>query len=380
MPDQRLLSRSHGDEFNPSRLTLARKRRGMTKVRLAKEAHLSTRSISAYERGDMPPSETTSALLARVLRFPVAFLSGPDIDEPTPDIASFRALSSMTAAQRDASLAAGALAIELSRWIDERFALPPPNVPDFRGYEPEAAAASLRARWGLGERPVRNMIHVLEAQGVRVFSLTEECVDVDAFSFWKAGTPFVFLNTMKSGERSRFDAAHELGHLVLHRHGGPIGNDGQQARGVEREADAFASAFLMPRSSILAAAPRLPNVDRLIKLKKTWNVAVSALAHRLRALDMLSEWQYRMLCMEIAQRGFKTTEPDGIPRETSQVLNKVFAVMREEGTSKADVAHQLRLHTFDLEALVFGLVTMTSISGGRSDGGTSPPRGQLRLV
>ena len=33
---------------------------------------------------------------------------------------------------------------------------------------------------------------------------------MDAYSFWRRGVPYVFLNTMKSAERSRMDAAHEL--------------------------------------------------------------------------------------------------------------------------------------------------------------------------
>jgi hypothetical protein len=64
---------------------------------------------------------------------------------------------------------------------------------------------------------------LLEARGIRVFSLTEPCFELNAFSHWVAVTPFVFLNTMKTAESSRFDAAHELGHLVLHRHGAPQG-------------------------------------------------------------------------------------------------------------------------------------------------------------
>jgi IrrE N-terminal-like domain len=64
-----------------------------------------------------------------------------------------------------------------------------------------------------------------------------------------AGEPFVFLNTLKSGEHSRFDAA-ELGHLVLHRHAAP---NGQEA---EQDANAFASALLMPSASVRAHAPR----------------------------------------------------------------------------------------------------------------------------
>ncbi|WP_261371327.1 ImmA/IrrE family metallo-endopeptidase [Yersinia frederiksenii] len=60
------------------------------------------------------------------------------------------------------------------------------------------------------------MVHLIEPKGVKVFSLAENCVEVDAFSFWTNRKPFVLLNTIKTSERSRFDATHQLGHLVLH--------------------------------------------------------------------------------------------------------------------------------------------------------------------
>ncbi len=361
--------------FNPSRLTLARQRRGMTKTKLAAEAQLAVRSVSGYEAGDMVPSDATVGDLARILRFPNDFFAARSLDVPSSDSASFRALSSMTAGQRDSALGAGALAIELAEWIDARFNLPAPEFQDLRGHTPEAAAGAIRGAWGLGERPIKNVVHLLEARGVRVFSLVEECKEVDAFSLWRGATPYVFLNTMKSGERSRFDACHELGHLVLHRHGAP------QGREAEQEADAFASAFLMPRGHVLAAAPRLPNLDALVKLKRNWNVSVAALAHRLHVLDLMTDWHYRSICIQIAERGYKRNEPNGIQRETSQLLQKVFQSLRDEGMLKLDVAQQLHVDASELDALVFGLV-VTSLPGGRgtTKGPVSRSGGHLKLV
>jgi Zn-dependent peptidase ImmA (M78 family)/DNA-binding XRE family transcriptional regulator len=359
--------------FNPSRLTLARQRRGLTKTRLAADTGLSVRSISGFEAGDMVPSEATVSDLARALRFPTTFFMAPSLDVPTSEGASFRALSSMTAGQRDAALGAGAIAIELAEWIEARFRVPAPDVPDLRGHEPEAAAAAVRAAWGLGERPVKNMVHLLEAHGVRVFSLVEECKQVDAFSLRRGETPYVFLNTMKSAERSRFDASHELGHLVLHAHGSPGGRE------AEHEADAFASAFLMPRASVLASGVRMPTVDQLVVLKRNWNTSVAALAHRLRAAGLMTEWHYRTVCIEIAKRGWRQSEPNGIARETSQLLQKVFAALRADGITKPVIAKELRIDPRDLDALVFGLV-MTTVPGS----GTGPTGvrggGGLRLV
>ena len=87
--------------LTPSRLTLARKRRGMTLVRLAGDIGISTRSLSAYENGRQQPMPHALRALADALAVPAAFLQAPEIDEIPPDAASFRALRKMTASQRD---------------------------------------------------------------------------------------------------------------------------------------------------------------------------------------------------------------------------------------------------------------------------------------
>jgi Zn-dependent peptidase ImmA (M78 family) len=123
-------------------------------------------------------------------------------------------------------------------------------------------------------------------------------------------------------------------------------------------ADTFASAFLMPRGAVLAQAPRFVTLAQLIKLKSVWTVSVSALAYRLHALDLLSDWLYRTLCIEISQRGFRKKEPAEARRESSQVLAKVFAALREEGLSKHEIARQLCVHPSELDQLAFGLMVM----------------------
>lgn len=360
---------------------------------LAKAAGLHPRTIRGYESGDMSPSDTTLALLARTLRFPIGFFQASPIDEPLKDNASFRALSSMTASQRDAALAAGALAIEFSRWLERRFELPAADVLDLRGADPEAAAETVRMHWAIGERPIGNLVHLLERIGVRVFSLSEDSRDVDAFSLWRHGTPYVFLNTQKTPEHSRFDAAHELGHLVLHRHGhgGCDGAPQQQddldsrhrrkpKRGhrAEDEANAFASALLMPRSTLLAITPRFPTLSKLVEIKKIWRVSLAALVHRLYRLEVLNEWQYRQLCIELSRHGYRTREFDGLTeREASQILAKAFEELREGGLARADIARALHLPASELEGLLFGL-TISAIEGDPV--APTPPRGQLQLV
>ncbi len=345
--------------FNPSRLTAARQRRGLTMTRLAAQIGIDLRSVSAYKKGEFSPDRDKLEQLARVLRFPTSFFFGDDLDQLTPDSASFRAMSRMTAAQRDMALGTGAIALLVNEWIEARFELPAASLPALsHEASPEAAAESIRQCWGLGERPIKNMVHLLESKGVRVFSLSIDATEVDAFSMWRDSTPFIFLNTKKSAEHSRYDAGHELGHLVLHRHGVP---NGQMA---EREANTFASAFLMPRASMLAHAPRLARIDQLVKLKKYWTVSVAALAYRLHALGLITDWHYRSLFIEMGARGYRKQEPEEAQRETSQVLAKVFSSLRGERVSKVDIGRELGIYPEEIEQLVFGL-TVTGLASAQ---------------
>jgi len=366
--------------FNPTRFALARKRRGIKKKTIAQLIGVSERSITSYEKGTQEPAPETLARIASALKFPIPFFLADDIDELTPNIASFRALTKMTAGQRDIALSAGNIALLLNEWIEQRFDLPAVDLPDLgresgnQPQSPEAAADALRHYWSMGELSIKNMISLLESKGIRVFSLAIDAREVDAYSMWYGGKPFVFLNTLKSAEHCRFDAAHELGHLVLHRHGEPQGQE------IEREANAFASAFLMPRRSILANAPKFPTLPGLITYKKHWTVSVAALNYRLHALDLTTDWIYRTLCVQISSAGYRTKEPEGAPHETSQILSKVFAALREEGVSKRDIAQQLMIDATEIEQLTFGLMLAAQGSTEKHIPSTPRDRSHLRII
>lgn len=358
--------------FNPMRFACARKRRGLSKVQMAWLIGVDLRSVSSYETGTSVPREDVFERIVSETGFPAEFFSGDDLEEPAPDGTSFRSMTKMTAKQRDMALSQGAIANHLCKFIEERFELPQVDIPDL-SHEPtpEAASETLRRHWGLGVLPVNNMIHLLESKGVRVFSLSIDAREVDAFSMWKGGTPMVFLNTYKTSEHSRYDAAHELAHLALHRHASPHGRE------AETQADTFASAFLMPRGSVIAQGMRSPSFADLVKLKATWKVSVAALNYRLHAVGMTSDWHYRMTCIEIAKRD-RTKEPNEMPREASQILPKVFDALYEEKVSRSDVARALTIPRSELEQLMFGL-TFAAIDGGRK-GTTQRSRADLKVV
>lgn len=359
--------------FQPDRLTLARLRRGLNKTQLATAVGLIPGTIAAYENGVTSPSDAIAERLAEVLRFPVGFFYEELVDPVPVDGASFRALSKMTASQRGQATAMGQLCVELNAWIESRFHLPEPDVPEIdpRVATTAAAAGLVRAAWGLGESPIANVLHLLESRGVRVFSLINDCREVGAFSFWLE-RPFVCLGTDKTPERSIFDMAHELGHLVLHR-----GTATPRGREAERQADTFAANFLMPEADVRAMGLRNPDLGILGEAKKRWRVSVAALNYRLHELGMISDWHYRELCIEISRLG-RHMEINPLPREQSQIYPKVLSALREEGISRMDIAKDLYLEPDDLDALLAGL-TIRSLPGGEQ-GGRAPARPTLRLV
>ena len=336
--------------FTPSRLTLARKRRRLTKKALAEQIYVTAHTVLRYESGEIVPPDETLGRLANVLLFPVEFFSAPDIDPLPEDAASFRSMSTMSAKERDAALAAGSIAYLFADWVEMRFGLPTFDAIDFEGDSPDVAAHSLRERWGLGEQPIKNMAQLLEFKGVRLFSMAENTISVDAFSVWRGEKPYVFLNTMKSAERSRHDAAHELGHLILHRHGGPTG------RQAEDEAEQFASSFLMPQADVEATIPRVRTLNQIIEAKKRWGVSVMSLIVRLGRLKILSEWQYRTFAIQATEAGYRKTEPFGLRRETSVVWQKVLTALWNERVTKEEIARQLLVPTDEIENLLFGIV------------------------
>ncbi|RBM52898.1 helix-turn-helix domain-containing protein [Vibrio tarriae] len=339
--------------FNSLRLKIARERRGYTKKALAELTGITTRTLSTYENKGLLDTidSTLVSRIADILNYPTEFFYADNPEQIVKEGVSFRAMTKLSASKRDAALSAGTLAVEFNAWLESRFNLKQHDILDCSNEDfadPESAAQLLREHWGLGELSISNMIHLLESKGVRVFSLTENCVEVDAFSFWLDEKPFVFLNTMKTPERSRFDAAHELGHLVLHKH---ASNNGRQA---EEQADRFASAFLMPKGSILAKVPSYPSLNQLLKLKKYWKVSLAALIRRTFDLGLSSEWHYRQLNIELSNYYGRKSEPEGLEsRETSLVLQKVFNKLREKNLSRTEILNELKLPQDELSALTF---------------------------
>ncbi|MCX8018455.1 MAG: ImmA/IrrE family metallo-endopeptidase [Rhodocyclaceae bacterium] len=150
------------------------------------------------------------------------------------------------------------------------------------------AARILSAHWD-GKLPVD--VHAIAARlGVEVHS---EAID-ESGRIELADVPRIVVNGNEAWVRQRFTVAHELGHWVLGhlRQGQRLFRDRPEAfstaaSGVEREANAFAAALLMPADA-LRYAMQQGIADSLQSLARLFDVSQSAMYWRVNGLGLFA--------------------------------------------------------------------------------------------
>lgn len=336
--------------FSPSRLILARTRRALTQEELAHSVNLDKTTISRYEKGERQPDTKSALALAEFLQFPSTFFYQGGLAVKELEGVSFRSRrSEVKLPTRLRTLSAGLLAAGvIDPGIRKRFRIPSSDVPQVSNISPHMAADQVRAEWGIGTIPVPNMVHMLEAKGIRVFWFSEEDTSVDAVSFYYESTPFILVSSRpRGGERVRMDLAHELGHLVMHR-----GVEDLSIKQIEDEANAFAAAFLVPEETFRRECPRHPLIVHLFNMKPRFGVSVQALIHRCYDLQIYSESQYKSSFRTININGWRTSEPGQLEWEESRIFEKVFSHLFSQNILPINLAEQLHLPLDELVSLL----------------------------
>ncbi|MCC7055681.1 MAG: ImmA/IrrE family metallo-endopeptidase [Gemmatimonadaceae bacterium] len=346
--------------ITPSRLTLARQLRGLTKADLAGRIGVTPAAVTQWEGAHRTPDGGTIHRLAEALAVPVGFLAGAMPTLLEADTVSFRSLRTLARRDRDRACAAAEVASMLGKWIAEKFVLPDVALPDLSDMSPDMAAAEMRRVLQLGSGPLPSIVHLLEASGVRCFALGVDMLKADALSAWVDGIPLVLLNTAKSAERGRNDAAHELGHLTMHRHKQPSGDV------AEKEAVAFAAEFLVPSESLWRQDARVNSLADLIALKRLWRVSAAFMLKRMTHLKLISDWSARALWQQLSANGYRGGEPDGAPREHSEVLTQLVQHLRQRHADRtfAFIGGETILGAADVRARIEGMLPLTAQTGG----------------
>jgi Zn-dependent peptidase ImmA (M78 family)/transcriptional regulator with XRE-family HTH domain len=328
-------------------LRFARELKGLSKTDLAARLGCTVSAVAQFESGSIEvPDAARLAAISKELGVRQTALSSMKMRIPTLDSEAchFRALRSTAARERRQALHQGELILALVDHLEELgVEFPKECLSDFACDfgDVESCAVSLRRHWGLGLGPIPNLLALLESKGVTVLPLGELTEKVDAFSIWAGQRPCTFLGLNKAASRIRFDAAHELGHLVLHHD--VLAGDGS----LESEANEFAGAFLLPGETFSAECPRYWNLERFIELKKRWRVSIGAMVKRAQQLGLLSQFAVQKAFKELNYREIRRDEPAEPQAEFPVLLDRALELVSSE-TSIEDLSEFLGLNPVTL--------------------------------
>ena len=328
--------------FNASKLRLARTFQGLTQQELGDRVSVSHVLIHHLETGERRPTETVLPALCEALGFEPEFFAQPLNDEFRDEDCHFRKRKTTPVSVKSRVLAHGTLFNSLVQYVDGAVSLPDRNIPHLKAgsaEEIERAAEKSRMTWGLGlDAPITHVARVLENAGVVVTRFEGQTQKIDAFS--RAGARcVVVLNAEKgSASRTRWDMAHELGHLVLHL--GVAAGDPQQ----EDEAHRFAGAFLLPRAGFLREFKPMARLswDTVFAIKRRWKVSAAAIVRRAYDLGRIDAITYRKAYKYLHYKGWAKTEPfEPEMEEPELVANALNFLQTEEGVTPQQIASAL---------------------------------------
>ena len=351
----------------PSKLRDARKVMRLSQEELGVMVGVTRQSISAYERGDKVPEWPIFQKISKCLGQPVSYFTSVDQLEFGNSSARFyRKFGAETLRRNDACAVLGNWFVQTAKYLDGFVNYPNVSILEcapqdtttgrYSLEELNSIALEVRRLWGLGNGPISNVLSLLESKGVIIckYELTGE--SIEAFSFWNGTRPFIFMASEKdSGARVRYDLAHELGHLILHKwiEQSEL-EDKTCLKAIEAEANKFAGAFLMPSTSF-------PNevyttrLDAFIPLKERWKVSIQAMVHRCRDLDIIDDDQALNLYKQISFRKWRKKEPLDDPMririEEPKLLRRALELILDNQRKHPDeIVSELRLSVEWIEA------------------------------
>lgn len=351
--------------FIGARLREARQARGYTAVALADMIGVTRSGVSHYERGEQSPRPEVMRKIEEVLDLPPQFFWRVPANDRIRNL-FWRSLSAATKSARVSAQIRYIWLEEIVRYLREYVNFPVVNFPDYEMPKKPASisselieelAAKTRRFWKLGNGAISNVVWLLENNGAVITRTKLEADTLDAFSEWHTaeGVPYFILGADKKvAARSRFDVAHELGHIILHRYvnGVCIGRHVDH-KILEQQANRFAGAFLLPEQSFMGDVFS-PSIDTFQSLKPKWGVSIQLMIHRAQDLDLISTAQAERLWINCSRRGWRTSEPldDQLPVEEPRLLRRSFELLvSEQVQSRAEILSALPYSASEIEEL-----------------------------
>ena len=306
----------------PYRIKQARISRGLSMVELSDLVSVSKQAISQYEMGKNAPSKAILNAIASVLKYPTSFFYKPmPVNENASSAVFFRCKKTTKVKVLNAAREKIEIFREINDYLEKYIDFPTLDLPKITyeddGINPldneqiEQYAMTLRKYWGLGNRPIDNLISIVQKKGIMVSKMQLRLNKLDAFSVWFDNKPFIFLSSDKdTNVRIRFDIAHELGHLLMHSDyysEEDLKNSAIHEK-LENEADRFAGAFLLPKETY-SKDVFSTSIDHFIQLKAKWKASIGCMIYRCDTLGILSPNQIKYLKDQMTTRVYWRKEP-----------------------------------------------------------------------
>lgn len=348
--------------FEPGRLIQALSARGLSQVALASMVGVSPATVSKWKNGQQSPEAEALTSLSQVINVTPEWFT-----RPLPEKCSLPLFRSNASAHSDARKMLEArlewaqdIALALSEFVD----FPDVNLPVRSFTDPEQitsadieeAADECRALWNLGRRAIPDLAMAVEGAGVILVREETGIATIEGLSSWSQALdrPMILLSADKqNGFRSRFDLAHELGHLILHK-GIERSTDPVRHKMMEDQAHRFAGAFLLPAETFAADVRSPVTLDSLLLLKQRWGVSVAAMFMRLWALKMIDDETKSLLFKRRSARWGVKAEPgdDGRAPEQTRLLKRTIELLASAGVMPVDaVSSYIGLSATDIEML-----------------------------
>ena len=359
------------NQFNGKRFKAARLYRGYTLSDLAKELGISKQAISQYENNETQPETTNWFNIIKILGFPRDFFYEDTMPEVETFATHFRALTKTKKKDRDAQKKKGEYLAILYEYLSEFVNFPPFAINDVikQNIEnPEELAIYVRNLLELGNKPIPDMVYLLEKLGIIVSALDLNILDIDAYTQkLKINDEFKYLvvlsNDKKSYVRRNFNCAHELGHILMHSWIEEMELESvskQQFNELENQADCFAGAFLLPKDSFSKDVLRKPsNLDYYKELKLKWKVSIGAMLIRAKNLGILTPYQYQYLIRQYSAKHWRTNEPYddnlimSVPMVLKSATRMVLAKNNWTGNQFMDKFHSIYNISFPIKEVEY---------------------------
>jgi Zn-dependent peptidase ImmA (M78 family)/DNA-binding XRE family transcriptional regulator len=350
----------------PARLHQARLSRGLSLSELSNKVSVSSQALSQYEIGKTKPSMKVMQEIVDALGFPFDFFKKEiNSGNIVKSAVYFRSRKTSPKKIKEALSLKVDFIKDIVDVLEKYVEFIEVNLPNFDDLldddeidfdNIEKIVNRLRKHWKIGFGPIDNMIELLQENGFIISKVEFNNRKVEAFSAWN-GRPYIFLGDNKgSAVRSRFDVAHELGHLIMHTN---ITQDEIRSKVInermEKEADYFAGAFLMPEETFGKEAVS-SSVNYYAMLKKQWKTSISSMLYRADNLKLFTENQIRYLKSQMTSKRYWRAEPydDIIKFETPDMLKEAIELIIDNGvTTKSDLLREFAFSKDEVESLCF---------------------------